>query len=171
MRRSIRGGPIELEQMDPSDPPLGVHRLHGDGHGQFHCPGTGEWHASALGDLVPPATARLAPVHRSLFVRAAVRRQVAQREESMKKDPKADPTVDSDACQSRVASPSVARQSVEEIFDARGGATSGTAARCGRGRSASVRKMRFCRLCRDGADSSLPTGRSRYPNDCALTSE
>ena len=38
----------------------------------------------------------------------------------MKKDPNADPTVDSYACQSRVASPSVARQSVEEIFDARG---------------------------------------------------
>ena len=35
--------------------------------------------ASALGDLLAAAPARLAPVHRSVLVRAAVCRQVAQR--------------------------------------------------------------------------------------------
>ena len=74
----FRGGQIELERMDSADPPLAVHRLYGDRHRQLRRPGTGG-DASALGDLLAAAPARLAPVHRSVLVRAAVCHQVAQR--------------------------------------------------------------------------------------------
>ena len=70
--------PMNWNSLDPADPPLGVHRLHGDRHRQLRRPGAGRWDASALGDLLAAAPARLAPVHRSVYVRAAVCRQVAQ---------------------------------------------------------------------------------------------
>src|SRR5262245_22567179 len=76
----------ELEQLGQADPPLDVHRLHGDGHCQLHRPGNGGWcDAAALGDLLAAAPAGLAIVQRSLSVRAAACPEVAQREESMKK--------------------------------------------------------------------------------------
>ena len=73
----FRGGPIELEQVDSAVPPLGVRCLHVDRHRQLRRHGTGD--ASRLGDLLAAAPARLAPVHRSVLVRAAVCHQVAQR--------------------------------------------------------------------------------------------
>src|SRR5262245_48414794 len=81
-----KGGPIELEQLDSADPPLGVHRLPGDGHVQLHRPGTRRWCvAAAVRHLFDSATARVAPVHRSVVVDGAVCHEVAQREEGVKK--------------------------------------------------------------------------------------
>src|SRR5262245_22840422 len=71
--------------MGSADPPLAVHRLHADSRRQLHRPGTGRREPSVLGDLLAAAAARLAAVHRSVLVRAAVCCQVAQREENMKK--------------------------------------------------------------------------------------
>ena len=56
--QGFTGGPIELEHLDPADPPLGVDRLHGDGHCQLHCSGPGKRDASALGDVLAAAPAR-----------------------------------------------------------------------------------------------------------------
>src|SRR4029453_17242956 len=64
--------------MGSADPPLAVHYFYGHRHRQLHRPGTGEWDASALGDLLAAAPARLAPVQRSVLVRAAVCHQVVQ---------------------------------------------------------------------------------------------
>src|SRR5216684_8937212 len=72
-----RGDPIELEQMGSADPPLAVHCLYGGRHGQHRRRGTEEVYR--LGGPLGAAPARLAPVHRSVLVRAAVCRQVAQR--------------------------------------------------------------------------------------------
>ena len=107
---AVKGGPIELEQLDSADPPLGVHCLHGDRHRQLRRPGTGGWDASALGDLLAAAPARLAPVQRSVLVRAAVCRQVAQREENMKK---------SGASQGQSASELISKR-IAELGDWRG---------------------------------------------------
>src|SRR5436190_4284718 len=65
--------------MGTANPPLGVHRLHGDSHRQFRRPGAGKRDAAALDHLFAAAPARLAPVYRSVFVRAAVYDQGARR--------------------------------------------------------------------------------------------
>src|SRR5204863_4586766 len=65
--------------MGTANPPLGVHRLHGDSHRQFRRPGAGKRDAAALDHLFAAAPARLAPVYRSVFVRAAVYDQRARR--------------------------------------------------------------------------------------------
>ena len=63
--------------LDSADPPLAVHRLYADRHRQLRRHDARA--TSGLGDLLAAAPARLAPVHRSVPVRAAVRHQVAQR--------------------------------------------------------------------------------------------
>jgi hypothetical protein len=73
----FRGGPLELEQVGSADPPLGGHCLYGDRHRRFRRLGTEG--ACRLGVLRAAAPARLAPVYRSVLVRAAVCHQVAQR--------------------------------------------------------------------------------------------
>jgi hypothetical protein len=73
----FRGGPLELEQMVSADPPLAVHCLYGGRHRQHR--GRGYRQVCRLGGLLGAAPARLAPVHRSVLVRAAVCHQVAQR--------------------------------------------------------------------------------------------
>src|ERR1700676_5544529 len=73
----FRGGPIELEQVGSADPPLAVHCLYGGRHRQHRRGGTEEVYR--LGGPLGAAPARLAPVHRSVLVRAAVCRQAAQR--------------------------------------------------------------------------------------------
>src|SRR5438445_8438120 len=60
--------------MDSADPPLAVHGLYGGRHRQHRRRSTEQVHE--LGGGVP---ARLAPLHRSVLVRAAVCHQVAQR--------------------------------------------------------------------------------------------
>src|ERR1700754_3824965 len=75
----FRGGHNELEQMDSASPPLAVHCLYVDGYRKLHRSSKGSWHASSVGDLLAAAPPRLAPVHRSVLVRAAIRHQVAQR--------------------------------------------------------------------------------------------
>src|SRR5712691_5703327 len=65
--------------MGSADPPLAVHCLYGDRHRQLRRHSKGGRDASALGDLLAAAPARLAAVHRSVLVRAAVCHQVAQR--------------------------------------------------------------------------------------------
>ena len=64
--------------VDSADPPLAVHCLYGDRHRQLRRLGAGD-EPPPLGDLLAAAPARLAPVHRSVLVRAAVCHQVAQR--------------------------------------------------------------------------------------------
>src|SRR5262245_22962234 len=64
--------------MGSADPPMAVHRLHGDRHRQHRRPGAGGRDASALGDLLAASPARLAPAHGFVLVRAAVWRQVAE---------------------------------------------------------------------------------------------
>src|SRR3712207_215859 len=64
--------------MDSADPPLVVHCLYGDRHRQLRRVGLRTGATSGLGDLLPVAPARLAPVHRSVLVRAAVCHQAAQ---------------------------------------------------------------------------------------------
>ena len=66
-----------VEQVDSADSPLAVYCLYGDRHRQLHRHGTGGWDASALGDVLAAAPARLAAVHRSVLVRAAVCDHVA----------------------------------------------------------------------------------------------
>src|SRR4029453_8984769 len=80
----IKGGPIELEQLGSTNPPLGGHRLHSDRHCQLHCTGTRSRDASALGYLLAAAPARLPPVQRPVLVPAALRRQVAWRGKNIK---------------------------------------------------------------------------------------
>src|SRR5262249_59100830 len=76
----MRGGPLEMEQMDSPNPPVVVHCFYGDGHRQLHRPGTERrCAASAMGDLLAAAPARVAHVHRPVHVRAAVFSQVAPR--------------------------------------------------------------------------------------------
>ena len=75
----MTGGGNDGEQVDSADPPLAVYCLYGDRHRQLRRHGTGRWDASALGDVLAAAPARLASVHRSVLVRAAVCHQVAQR--------------------------------------------------------------------------------------------
>lgn len=74
-----RGGSIELEQMDSADPPLAVDRVHTNRYRQLRRVGAGWWHASAVDHLLAAAAACLTLVHRSLFVRASLCRQVAPR--------------------------------------------------------------------------------------------
>src|SRR6185295_12084801 len=62
--------------MGSADPPLAVHCLYAHRHRHLRRLGTGE--AYRLGELRAAAPARLAPVHRSVLVRAAVCHQVAQ---------------------------------------------------------------------------------------------
>jgi hypothetical protein len=69
------GGSIELEQMVSANPPLAVHRLHGGRHHQRRYCGTGEVQQQA-GPIGSGHTC-LAPDHRPVFVRAAVRQQAA----------------------------------------------------------------------------------------------
>src|SRR5262245_27781788 len=65
---------------------MGGRHLHGDRHCQLCRHGIGRWgDASALDHLFTAAPALPAPVQRPLLVRAAVRRQAAQREVNMKK--------------------------------------------------------------------------------------
>ena len=66
-----------MNTLDSADPPLAVDCLYVDRHRQLRCDDAGA--ASRLGDLLAAAPARLAPVHRSVHVRAAVCHQVAQR--------------------------------------------------------------------------------------------
>ena len=73
----MNGGRIELEQLDPADTPLGVHRFYCDRHRELHRVGSGIRNASAMGHLFTAAPARFATAYWSLLVRAAVRRQVA----------------------------------------------------------------------------------------------
>lgn len=73
-----RGGSIELEQMDSADPPLDVDRLYADRYRQLRRVGAGWWHASAVDNLLAAAAACLTLVHRSLFVRVSLCRQVAR---------------------------------------------------------------------------------------------
>src|SRR5262249_24596021 len=76
----MRGGPLEMEQMDSPNPPVVVHCFYGDGHRQLHRPGTERRCAAPpMGDLLAPAPARVAHVHRPVHVRAAVFPQVARR--------------------------------------------------------------------------------------------
>src|ERR1700694_2777914 len=63
--------------MGSAGPPLAVHCLYGDRHRQFRRPGTGG--ASPLGALLAAGPALLAPVQRSVHVRAALCRRAAQR--------------------------------------------------------------------------------------------
>src|SRR5947208_9325264 len=63
--------------MGSADPPLAVHCLYGGGHRQPRRRGTEEVYL--LGGPLGAAPARLAPVHRSVLVRAAVCHQVGQR--------------------------------------------------------------------------------------------
>src|ERR1700681_1701860 len=62
--------------MGSAGPPLAVHCLYGDRHRQFRRPGTGG--TSPLGGLLAAGPALLAPVQRSVHVRAALRRRAAQ---------------------------------------------------------------------------------------------
>ena len=101
---------MNWNQLGSADPPLAVHCLYRDRHCQLHRPGTGEWDASALGDLLAVAPARLAPVHRAVYVRPAVCRQVAPREENMKT---------SDASQDQSASALISNR-IAELGDWRG---------------------------------------------------
>ena len=71
-----KGGRSELEQLDSTDAPLGLHCLHGVGHRHLHRVGSRE--ACRLGELCAALPTRVAPAHRSVFVRAAVCQQVAQ---------------------------------------------------------------------------------------------
>ena len=66
---------FELEQMDSADPPLAVHSLHSGRHHQRRYCGTGEVQQQA--GPIGSGHTRLAPGHRPVFVRAAVRQQVA----------------------------------------------------------------------------------------------
>ena len=77
-RARSEGGSGELEQMDSADSPLGVNRIHRDGHRQFRCVGTRDWNAAAVDHLLAAAAACRAFVHRSLFIHAAVCHEVAQ---------------------------------------------------------------------------------------------
>src|SRR5215208_4833908 len=63
--------------MDSSNPPVAVHCLYSDRHRQLRCHDAGA--TSGVGDLLAAAATRLAPVFRSVLVRAAVRHQVARR--------------------------------------------------------------------------------------------
>ena len=78
-----RGGPNELEQMGSADPPLAVDCLYVGSHRQRRRRGTEEVYG--LGGPPGAAPARLAPVHRSVLVRAAVCRQVAEGTTHMKR--------------------------------------------------------------------------------------
>src|ERR1700754_2037121 len=69
------GGPSELEQMGSADPPLAVRCLYGGRKHLFRRLGR---EPALLGVLRSAAPACLAAVHRSVLVRAAVCRQVAQ---------------------------------------------------------------------------------------------
>src|SRR6202163_511720 len=62
--------------MGSAGPPLAVHCLYGDRHRQFRRPGTGG--TSPLGGLLAAGPALLAPVQRSVHVRAALCRRAAQ---------------------------------------------------------------------------------------------
>src|ERR1700682_1870537 len=63
--------------MGSAGPPLAVHCLYGDRHRQFRRPGTGG--TSPLGGLLAAGPALLAPVQRSVHVRADLCRRAAQR--------------------------------------------------------------------------------------------
>src|ERR1700738_4414216 len=76
LRRIIIRRSHEYEQMGSASPPLAVHCLYGDRHRQFRRPGTGR--TSPLAGLLAAGPALLAPVQRSLHVRAALCRQPAQ---------------------------------------------------------------------------------------------
>jgi hypothetical protein len=74
-------GRFELEQMGAADPPLGVDRVRRDRHRLRSCLGVaGRCDAAAVDNLLAVGRARLAPVHGPVFIRAAVCREVAQRE-------------------------------------------------------------------------------------------
>jgi predicted enzyme related to lactoylglutathione lyase len=75
--RAGKGGPVELEQMDSSDPPLAVDCLYGDRHRQFRR--HGNWPTSALGGLRAAPAARLAAALRSVHVRLALCGELARR--------------------------------------------------------------------------------------------
>ena len=69
------GGSIELEQMVSAGAPLALHSLHSSRHHQRRYCGTGEVQQQA--GPIGSGHTRLAPGHRPVFVRAAVRQQVA----------------------------------------------------------------------------------------------
>jgi hypothetical protein len=73
----FKGGPVELEQVASSDPPLAIDCLYRDRDRQFRRHGIGA--TSSVGGLRAVAAARLAPVHRSVHVRATLCRQLAER--------------------------------------------------------------------------------------------
>ena len=66
-----------MEQMDSAASPLGVDRLHRHRDRQLRRAVPGE--AAELGDLFAAPPARAAALHRLVSVRAAVRRQAAER--------------------------------------------------------------------------------------------
>jgi hypothetical protein len=65
-----------LEYLDSADSPLVIDHFYADRHRQFHCDGAGD--ASLMDCLFAAALSLPAHVHRSVHVRAAVHRQVAQ---------------------------------------------------------------------------------------------
>src|SRR5688500_19081461 len=65
--------------MDSSDPPLAVHRFHGDRHRQHRPTGARKGKPSELGDLLAAVPARVALAERSVFVRATICHQMAER--------------------------------------------------------------------------------------------
>lgn len=66
-----------MEQVGSANPPLVVHRLYGGCHGQHRRPGIGR--TSRLGGLLAATPARLALAHRSVLIRVAACRSLAQR--------------------------------------------------------------------------------------------
>ncbi len=75
-RRATVRSPIKYEHMGSAGPPLAVHCLYAGRHRQFHRSGTRR--TTALDCLLAAAPTLLAPVQRSLHVRVALCRQVAQ---------------------------------------------------------------------------------------------
>ena len=71
------GDPIELEQINSANAPLGVDHLHAHRRRQLHCHGAGE--AALMAGLFAAAVSLFADVLGSLHVHAAVCRQAAQR--------------------------------------------------------------------------------------------
>src|SRR6185369_17879589 len=74
-----QGGRSEVERLDSTDAPLGLHRLHPDRRRQLCGPGDAEGrNASPVGDLLAATPARPALVHGPVLVRSAVRRPPAE---------------------------------------------------------------------------------------------
>ena len=68
--RVLKGGPIELEQMDSTNPPLAVHGVYLGGNGQYYRHRTEE--VNCLNGPIGGGPPSLAVSHRPVLVRAAV---------------------------------------------------------------------------------------------------